>query len=419
MCRLIFCTLLYIIVSAVITGMVRYPDIDARAPIAVAFADKAAETGSPLLRAATGLIAAGGLAGMTSVLLVLFLSQARVFMAMARDGLLPPVFGRVHPRWRTPHVATIVTGIVICLIAALTPIRKLAEMVNIGTLLAFVIVCAAVMIIRVRRPDAHRPFRCPALFVIAPLGIVVNLALMLFLPVDTWLRLVVWLAIGFVVYFSVQPAAQPSGPALAAGIDSAGTQRQRRAVERAGGLMEGWRDTDRIIMERLTMPLIEAQGLKKTYHTGEVDVEVLRGIDLEIARGEFVAIMGPSGSGKSTLLHLLGGIDVPTSGRVVLDGEDLSTLGDDGRTLLRRRRLGFIFQTFNLLPTLTAEENVALPLELDGVPSPEALRACRSGIGAGGHVPPPPARARQIVGRRAAARGGGPRAGDQTLGVAG
>jgi APA family basic amino acid/polyamine antiporter len=198
---LVFCTLLYIIVSAVITGMVRYPDIDARAPIAVAFAGKAAETGSPLLRAATGLIAAGGLAGMTSVLLVLFLSQARVFMAMARDGLLPPVFGRVHPRWRTPHVATIVTGIVVCLIAALTPIRTLAEMVNIGTLLAFVIVCAAVMIIRVRRPDAHRPFRCPALFVIAPLGIVVNLALMLFLPVDTWLRLVIWLAIGFVVYF--------------------------------------------------------------------------------------------------------------------------------------------------------------------------------------------------------------------------
>ena len=120
------------------------------------------------------------------------------------------------------------------------------------------------------------------------------------------------------------------------------------------------------------MPVIEAQGLKKTYHTGEVDVEVLRGVDLDVERGEFVAIMGPSGSGKSTLLHLLGGIDVPTSGQVLVDGEDLSALGDDGRTLLRRRRLGFIFQTFNLLPTLTAEENVALPLELDGVPSPEA-----------------------------------------------
>jgi amino acid transporter len=199
---LVLCTILYMAVAAVITGMVRYPEIDARAPIAVAFAQKSAEAQSPLLRAATGLIAAGGLAGMTSVLLVLFLSQARVFMAMARDGLLPPVFGRVHPRWRTPHVATMVTGLAICVIAALTPIRKLAEMVNIGTLLAFVIVCAAVMVIRVRRPDVHRPFRCPALFVVAPLGIVVNLLLMLFLPVDTWLRLIVWLVIGFVVYFA-------------------------------------------------------------------------------------------------------------------------------------------------------------------------------------------------------------------------
>ncbi|MCL4206278.1 MAG: ABC transporter ATP-binding protein [Pirellulaceae bacterium] len=122
------------------------------------------------------------------------------------------------------------------------------------------------------------------------------------------------------------------------------------------------------------MPLIEASGLQKTYHTGDVDVEVLRGVDLLVERGEFLAIMGPSGSGKSTLLHLLGGIDVPSSGRVLLEGEDLATLGDDGRTLLRRRRLGFIFQTFNLLPTLTAEENVALPLELDGVPSPEAFQ---------------------------------------------
>lgn len=126
------------------------------------------------------------------------------------------------------------------------------------------------------------------------------------------------------------------------------------------------------------MPVIESQGLTKTYHTGEVDVEVLRGVDVAVERGEFVAIMGPSGSGKSTLLHLLGGVDVPTSGRVLLDGEDLSSLSDDGRTLLRRRRLGFIFQTFNLLPTLTAEENVALPLELDGVSSPEARERART-----------------------------------------
>jgi putative ABC transport system ATP-binding protein len=132
-------------------------------------------------------------------------------------------------------------------------------------------------------------------------------------------------------------------------------------------------DESKFGLEIAFMPLIEAHGLQKTYHTGDVDVEVLRGIDLAVERGEFVAIMGPSGSGKSTLLYLLGGIDVPTCGQVLLEGEDLATLGDDGRTLLRRRRLGFIFQTFNLLPTLTAEENVALPLELDGVPSPEAL----------------------------------------------
>jgi putative ABC transport system ATP-binding protein len=122
------------------------------------------------------------------------------------------------------------------------------------------------------------------------------------------------------------------------------------------------------------MSVIEAIGLKKTYHNGELDVEVLRGVDLTVQRGEFVAIMGPSGSGKSTLLHLLGGIDVPSEGRVLLEGTDLASLTDDRRTLIRRRKLGFIFQTFNLLPTLTAEENVALPMELDGVSAGEARK---------------------------------------------
>jgi hypothetical protein len=199
---LILCTLLYIAVAAVITGMVPYPDIDIHAPIAAAFTQRAAAEKSMTLRISGGLIAAGGLAGMTSVLLVLFLSQARIFMAMARDGLLPMIFGRVHPRFRTPHIATMVTGVLICLVAALTPINKLAEMVNIGTLMAFAMVCAAVMILRVQRPHVHRPFRCPALFFIAPFGILVNVSLMLFLPLDTWLRLVIWLAIGMVIYFT-------------------------------------------------------------------------------------------------------------------------------------------------------------------------------------------------------------------------
>jgi amino acid transporter len=198
---LMICTLLYMAVAAVVTGMVRYPSIDIKAPIAVAFRQTAGAENSTSLRWTTGLIAAGGLAGMTSVLLVLFLSQARVFMAMARDGLLPGIFGTVHPRFRTPHIATMVTGAVICLTAALTPIKKLEEMVNVGTLMAFVMVCAAVWILRRQRPDARRPFRCPVLWLVAPLGIVVNLTLMLFLPLDTWLRLVVWLLIGFVIYF--------------------------------------------------------------------------------------------------------------------------------------------------------------------------------------------------------------------------
>jgi amino acid transporter len=198
---LVLCTLLYIAVSAVITGMVPYPEINIHAPIAAAFTERAVAEQSLTLRISGGLIAAGGLAGMTSVLLVLFLSQARVFMAMARDGLLPQVFGRVHPRFRTPHVATLTTGVIICLVAALTPIHKLVEMVNIGTLMAFAMVCAAVMILRVQRPHVHRPFLCPALFIIAPAGILVNISLMLFLPVDTWLRLVIWLFIGILIYF--------------------------------------------------------------------------------------------------------------------------------------------------------------------------------------------------------------------------
>ncbi len=120
------------------------------------------------------------------------------------------------------------------------------------------------------------------------------------------------------------------------------------------------------------MDVIETRGLTKRFGSGDVQVEALKGIDLHIGEAEFVAIMGPSGSGKSTLLALLGGIDVPASGQVLLEGVDLATLDDDARTVMRRRRIGFVFQAFNLLPTLTAQENVALPMELDGVSSKEA-----------------------------------------------
>ena len=123
------------------------------------------------------------------------------------------------------------------------------------------------------------------------------------------------------------------------------------------------------------MYVLETRGLKKVYGAeGEVCVHALRGIDLRVRKGELLAIMGPSGSGKSTLLHILGGVETPSSGQVLLEGVDLATMNDDQRTLLRRERMGFIFQSFNLLPAFTAEENVALPLELGGTPSSEARR---------------------------------------------
>ena len=194
---LLLCTILYMAVAA---GHHRHGSLSGHQHQS-AHRRRLRQPDEDLPGAQAAIIAVGGLAGMTSVLLVLFLSQARIFMAMARDGLLPQVFGKVHPRFRTPHVATIVTGVVICLVAAFTPIYKLEEMVNVGTLMAFVMVCAAVLVLRVQRPDVKRPFRCPLIWVVAPLGMLVNLSLMLFLPIDTWLRLVIWLAIGMAIYF--------------------------------------------------------------------------------------------------------------------------------------------------------------------------------------------------------------------------
>ncbi|MBM4001748.1 MAG: amino acid permease [Planctomycetes bacterium] len=198
---LALCTVLYMAVAAVISGMEPYPDIDPEAAVATAFSRQAERTGSGYLRASAGLVATGALAGMTSVLLVTFLSQARIFLAMSRDGLLPPsIFAAIHSRFRTPHRSTILTGAVMCVVAGFTPIRILESMVNIGTLMAFVLVCASVLLLRVRRPDAHRPFRCPFVFLLAPAGILTNLVLMLFLPVNTWVRLALWLLLGIAMY---------------------------------------------------------------------------------------------------------------------------------------------------------------------------------------------------------------------------
>ena len=123
------------------------------------------------------------------------------------------------------------------------------------------------------------------------------------------------------------------------------------------------------------MPILETRDVSKSYGTGEAAVAALRGVSTSIEAGEFVSIMGPSGSGKSTLLTILGGVEIPTSGEVLLEGADMARLSDDDRTKLRRRRIGFIFQSFNLLPNLSAEENVALPMELDGKSRAEALKS--------------------------------------------
>jgi putative ABC transport system ATP-binding protein len=127
------------------------------------------------------------------------------------------------------------------------------------------------------------------------------------------------------------------------------------------------------------MPIIETRNLTKQFGAGDLAVEVLKGVNLSIDAGEFVALMGPSGSGKSTLMSIIGGIEPPTSGQVFLDGIDISTLDDDERTILRRRKIGFVFQAFNLIPTLSALENVSLPMELDGLPGDQAKsRAMRA-----------------------------------------
>jgi APA family basic amino acid/polyamine antiporter len=192
---LVICTVLYIAVAAVLTGMVRYDRINIDAPVSNAFM----QAGLPWAQL---LISVGAVAGITSVLLVMMLSQPRVFLAMARDGLLPEsFFGAVHPRFRTPWKSTILTGIAVATMAAFLPLRILAELVNIGTLLAFVIVCAAVLIMRRTNPDAERPFRAPFVPAVPILGVACCLVLMFSLPPENWLRLFIWLAIGLLIYF--------------------------------------------------------------------------------------------------------------------------------------------------------------------------------------------------------------------------
>ena len=192
---LLICTTLYIAVAAILTGMVPYADIDPDAPIAEAFQRHGTTW-------ASGLITAAILAGITSSLLVGTLSQPRILLAMARDGMLPRgFFAAIHPRFLTPWKSTILIGLIVAVIAAVVPLNFLADLVSVGTLFAFLVVCGSVLLLRRRSPEIPRPFRVPGLPVVAGLGILINGGLMFSLGPDNWIRLVAWLALGLVIYF--------------------------------------------------------------------------------------------------------------------------------------------------------------------------------------------------------------------------
>jgi APA family basic amino acid/polyamine antiporter len=192
---LLVCTLLYILVSGIATGVMPYTELNVPDPIAVA-ADRAG------LGWIAGLIKLGAIAGLSSVILVMLLGQSRVFWTMSRDGLLPPVVARVHPRFRTPWVTTIVTGVGVAVFSALLTVREAGSLVSIGTLLAFVIVSVGILVLRVREPELPRPFRAPVIWFTAPMGALSALYLMVSLPWRTWARLIIWFVLGLVVYFA-------------------------------------------------------------------------------------------------------------------------------------------------------------------------------------------------------------------------
>ncbi|MFE7539793.1 amino acid permease [Streptomyces platensis] len=191
---LAICTLLYVAVSIVVTGMQKYSKLSTDAPLADAFKD----LGHPFY---AGVISFGAAVGLTSVSMILLLGQSRVFFAMSRDGLLPRTFSRSHPRFGTPYRSTIALGAVVAVVAGFTSIDELAELVNIGTLFAFVVVAVGVILLRRSRPDLPRSFRTPWVPVVPLLSVLASVWLMLNLPAETWVRFAIWMVLGFVIYF--------------------------------------------------------------------------------------------------------------------------------------------------------------------------------------------------------------------------
>jgi APA family basic amino acid/polyamine antiporter len=191
---LVICTVLYMLMSWVVTGIAAYPTLNVAHPVSQAV------EAIPATQWLTPYVNVGAVVGLASVVLVLLLGQSRIFYAMSKDGMIPPLFSEVHPRFKTPWRGSLITGAFCALGAGVLPLDILGELVSIGTLLAFVIVCVGVMVLRQQRPNAKRPFRAPLIWAVGPLGIVMCGFMMVFLPLDTWLRLAVWTVIGLIIY---------------------------------------------------------------------------------------------------------------------------------------------------------------------------------------------------------------------------
>lgn len=190
------CTLLYVAMSLVMTGLTSYKNLNVPDPVLVALS-----AAGPALKWLFFFTGVGAVAGLASVVLVMLMGQPRIFYAMSKDGLLPPIFSKVHPKFHTPHVTTIVTGIIAAAVAGVFPIGLLGELVSIGTLLAFIIVCGGILMLRKTSPELHRPFRTPFVPLVPILGILICGYMMINLPFDTWLRLIIWMALGVLIYF--------------------------------------------------------------------------------------------------------------------------------------------------------------------------------------------------------------------------